>query len=137
MDRIVGGLVVTGVAFALSTLHLVGGWILPVGIVFGVLPMVGGLRRLIRDAEERRQRKFEALEGRQTLEIDRKNSLEKTILRIAKERKGVVTPARVVLESDLQLAEAEKALQDLAARGYAEMRLKDNGTIDYVFHDLM
>ena len=132
----VGGVIIAGIAFTLSSLHLVGGWIIPVGIVFGVLPMVGGLRRAIRDAEDRRQRKFEALEGRQTLEIDKKNSLEKTILRIARERQGVVTPARVVIESDAKLEDAEKALQDLSARGYAEMRVKDNGTIDYVFHDL-
>ncbi|HTH13277.1 MAG TPA: hypothetical protein VMB23_02700, partial [Spirochaetia bacterium] len=65
-----------------------------------------------------------------------KDSAEKIVLRIAKDRGGVVTPALVALHSDLPLAEAEKLLGDLAARGYAEMRIKDNGTIDYVFPDL-
>jgi len=90
----------------------------------------------VSEIEDRRQQKFDLLEGRRTQEVEKRDSWEKIILQIAKSRRGVITPAIVVLESDMKIADAETVLQSLAARGYAEMRLKDNGTIDYVFHDL-
>jgi hypothetical protein len=136
LERIVGGLVFCGIAVGLYSFHFVQGWIIPVAILFGVLPVVGGIRRAVRDAEDRRQEKLDSLEQKRSLENGRRDSLEKTVLQIAKNHRGVVTPAKVVLESDLQLDEAEKVLQGLAARGYAEMRVKDNGTIDYRFPDL-
>lgn len=115
---------------------LSGGWLLGLGLFFGVIPVLTGTRRLVRDAVESGRGRREALEDKKTRDADRRDSLEKTVLQIAKERQGVVTPALVVLRSDLKLEEAEKVLGSLAARGYAEMRIKDNGTIDYVFHDL-
>jgi hypothetical protein len=136
LEGIIGGLGFTAVAVVLYAFHFVGGWIVPLGIFLGVLPALSGARRWAREIEERRQQKLNALEGRRTQELERQDSWEKTILQIAKKRRGVVTPALVVLESDLKLDEAEKVLQNLAARGYAEMRVKDNGTIDYRFPDL-
>jgi len=140
LERIIGGLTSGAVVWALWYFHVLPlpvGVILFLGVFFGVLPVLTGLRHLAREISDGGQRKREALEGRQNREVERRDSLEKTVLQIAKDRRGVVTPALVVLHSDLQLAEAEKVLQDLSARGYAEMRLKDNGTIDYVFHDLV
>ncbi len=106
------------------------------GLVFGLLPTLGGVRRLIGTAAELSAERRLALEARMERERASREGLEKTILKIAQERRGVVTPALVVLGSDIKLEDAEKALGDMAARGYAEMRVKDNGTIDYVFHDL-
>jgi len=136
LERIVSGLGFTAVAVILYSFHFGGMWIIPLGILFGVLPVVSGIRRSVREIEERRQGKLEALESRRAQEAERRDSREKTVLQIAKSRRGVVTPALVVLESDLQLEEAEQVLQGLAARGYAEMRIKDNGMIDYRFPDL-
>ena len=136
-ERIVGGfaaLVVFAVVWKLNLLPPA----IPIvaGIIFGLAPVLGGTRRIVRDYTELRQERRLALEAQADRERQTRDSLEKTILRIAQERGGVVTPALVVLGSDLKLQEAEKALGDMAARGYAEMRIKDNGTIDYVFHDL-
>ena len=136
LERIVGGLGFCAVALLLFNFHIAGGWIVPLGILFGVLPVLSGIRRAVREVEERRQGKLNALESRRTQEVERRDSREKTILKIAKDRHGVVTPAIVVLESDLPFEEAEQVLQSLASRGYAEMRVKDNGTIDYRFPDL-
>ncbi len=136
-ERVVGGLIVLAVSIAAERFLPVPGWIpLTVGVLFGLLPAVGGVRRLVRDVAELRQDKRLALEERLSREQATRDNLEKTILKIAQERRGVVTSALVVLGSNLKLEEAEKALGDMAARGYAEMRVKDNGTIDYVFHDL-
>jgi hypothetical protein len=137
LERLVG-------AFT-SALVLGGLWyfhILPtpvtvmLGVFFVALPFLGGIRRSVRDIEDRRHARLEAREQKQAKVVEKKDSAEKTVLKIAKERSGVVTPALVALHSDLPLAEAERLLGDLAARGYAEMRIKDNGTIDYVFPDL-
>ncbi len=136
LERIVGGLGFCAVAIVLVTFHVVGQWMIPVAVLFGVLPVVSGIRRTVREAEDRRQQKLETLESKRALESGRRDSMEKTVLQIAKNHRGVVTPAIVVLESDLQLEEAERVLQGLSARGYAEMRIKDNGTIDYRFPDL-
>jgi hypothetical protein len=137
-ERVVGGLIVLGVAVVSERFLPIPFWLtLTGGILFGLLPAVGGVRRLIRDASELRQDKRLALEERLSRDQANRDNLEKTILKIAQERHGVVTPALVVLGSNLKLEEAEKALGDMAARGYAEMRVKDNGTIDYVFHDLL
>jgi hypothetical protein len=137
-ERIVGGmvaLVVFGFAFEFHILPAAVTIIL--GLVLGLIPALGGVRNVIRVASELREEKRLALEERLAREQRSRDGLEKTILKIAQERHGVVTPALVVLASNLKLEEAEKALGDMAARGYAEMRVKDNGTIDYVFHDLM
>jgi len=45
LERIAGGLGVALAAFLLYSFHLVGGWIIPVGILFGVLPVLSGIRR--------------------------------------------------------------------------------------------
>jgi len=61
-----------------------------------------------------------------------KESLEKIILRTARKNKGVVTPAEVALEGDIPLEEARKALEKLAAEGYAQMRIRKTGLIVFV-----
>jgi len=136
-ERVVGGLVaLVAFGFVWEFRLLPPPVTIVLGLLFGLLPAMGGLRRLVHDAAELREEKRLALEERLSREQLNRDSLEKTILKIAQERRGVVTPALIVLGSDLKLEEAEKALSDMAARGYAEMRVKDNGTIDYVFHDL-
>ena len=137
LERIVGGLTSGAVIWGLWYFHLLPGAVLVVlGVLFGVFPVLSGIRRVVKEIEDRRQQKYEALEGRRTQELERQDSLEKTVLKIAKKRGGVVSAALVVLESDLKLNEAEKVLESLAARGYAEMRVKENGSIDFRFHDL-
>lgn len=139
LERIVGGLTTGAALYGLWFFHLLPipfGWFVFLGVVFGVIPVLTGLRRVASEIADGGRTKREAIEDQKAQVVERRDSLEKIVLQIAKERRGIVTPALVVLHSDLQLAEAEKVLGDLASRGYAEMRLKDNGTIDYVFHDL-
>jgi hypothetical protein len=91
-------------------------------IVFaGVIPFVHGVQHLL---AERRQRPSPA---------EREAQIEKRILRIARQEKGSVTPAIIALESDLTAAQAEDALQNLTRRGYAAMRVTDEGRVFYDF----
>ncbi len=137
LERIVGGLTSGVVIGGLWWFHVLATpWAIGLGVLFCALPTLGGLRRTAREIADRSHQKRERLEDQRTAETQRRDSLEKRVLQVARDRRGVVTPALVVLDSDLKLEEAERVLEAFAARGHAEMRIKANGTIDYVFHDL-
>lgn len=63
----------------------------------------------------------------------RRETVEKTILRLARKNGGAVTPGEVALEGDCSLDEARKALEKLAKDGSAEMRVRSSGVVAYVF----
>jgi hypothetical protein len=137
LERVVAGLTSAAVIYGLFFFQvLTAPWALGLGIVFGALPVLTGLRRGATAIADRSHEQRKALEKRVEKEGKRRDSLEKTVLKVARSRQGVVTPALVVLESDLKLEEAEAVLTDLAKRGYAELRVKDNGTLDYLFPEL-
>jgi hypothetical protein len=64
-------------------------------------------------------------------------NVEKTILRAAKRNNGFVTPGEVALEGDVSVEDAKKALEKLAASGYAEMRVRSSGVVVYVFSEFL
>ena len=65
----------------------------------------------------------------------RNETVEKVILRLAKQNQGVTTLSEVALEADISLDEAKSSLDALVSRGFAEMRVKESGTIAYSFPD--
>lgn len=67
---------------------------------------------------------------------EKKESIERVILRSAKKNQGRTTPAEVALEGDVTIDEAKKDLDKLVSKGFAEMRVTKAGTIVYVFPDL-
>jgi len=68
-------------------------------------------------------------------EKEKKESLERVILRTAKKNNGITTPTEVALEGDRSLDEAKSALDKLVAKGYAELRVSKNGSLLYFFSD--
>jgi len=58
---------------------------------------------------------------------------EKTVLRVARQNGGFVTPAEAALESDMSVDEARKLLEKMAAKGNAEMRVRSSGVVVYFF----
>ncbi|MDA8409710.1 MAG: TM2 domain-containing protein [Treponema sp.] len=71
--------------------------------------------------------------GMRTVNEAPKEPVERTILRIARKNKGVVTPGEVALEGDCSLDEARQTLDKLASSGNAEMRIRSSGVVAYVF----
>lgn len=65
----------------------------------------------------------------------RKETLEQVILRTAKHNNGICTPSEVALESGQNIDEAKSALDSIAEKGYAEVRVRKNGGIVYFFRD--
>jgi TM2 domain-containing membrane protein YozV len=68
---------------------------------------------------------------------DRKESLERIILRTAKANRGVVTPAEIALSADIPLDRGKAALEKLVGQGYADLRVRKNGQLAYVFPEFL
>jgi predicted transcriptional regulator len=65
------------------------------------------------------------------------NSTEQTILRLAKENKGIITVSDLALEAGIPMDEAKKQLDDFVAKGFAELRTRKNGSQAYIITDFL
>ncbi|GHT73164.1 hypothetical protein FACS1894124_1130 [Spirochaetia bacterium] len=66
-----------------------------------------------------------------------KESVERVILRLAKQNKGVLTPSEVALEAGIPIEAAKKDLDALVSKGFAEIRVRQSGTIVYTLPEMM
>jgi TM2 domain-containing membrane protein YozV/predicted transcriptional regulator len=66
-----------------------------------------------------------------------KESVERTILRLAKENKGLLTPAELALAANISIEDARKNLDTLVSKGFAELRVRKSGTLVYTIPDMM
>ncbi|MGO8692806.1 MAG: hypothetical protein ACLQMF_03945 [Rectinemataceae bacterium] len=129
-ERMIGGLAV-GLGFgALAVFHPQFAWAGFVAIFAGFLPFVSGLRGL---AAERRA----APPRRKLGTAERNAEAERSVLRVAQEHGGRVTPALVAVDSDLSLEEAERILQSMVVKSHASMQVRDDGRIEYEFREFM
>ncbi|MDR0553511.1 MAG: NINE protein [Treponema sp.] len=69
--------------------------------------------------------------------VREKEKVEHTILRLAKENKGVLTASELALAANLPLEEAKKNLEALVSKGFAELRVRKSGTLVYTLPELM
>ena len=69
--------------------------------------------------------------------VREKESLERKILKLAKQNKGIVSPSELALEADISIEESKKALEALIMSGIAELRVRKNGNLVYAFPDFM
>ena len=86
------------------------------------------------DEHEAQQRQAASLppQSHQTI-IDPKKAMETTILKLARQYKGRLTPVELAVNSSLSLEDAEKVLEEIVRKGYANMTVADTGTIIYEF----
>ena len=68
-------------------------------------------------------------------ETKNKDSLERIILKYAKENKGILTISDVALAANISINEAKKYLDNLVSKGIAELRVRKTGSIVYVMQD--
>lgn len=64
-------------------------------------------------------------------------SIERSILRSAKNNGGITTPSEVAIESDIPIERAREALDYLVSRGFAEIRVNKSGVIVYRFPEII
>lgn len=67
----------------------------------------------------------------------KRDSVERVILKTAKRNGGYVTPSEAALEGDFSIEEAKAALEKLSSKGFAEMRIRTNGVIVFVFPEFL
>jgi TM2 domain-containing membrane protein YozV/predicted transcriptional regulator len=69
--------------------------------------------------------------------VREKESVERAILRLAKENKGILTAGELALRVNIPLEEAKKALDTLVNKGFAELRVRRSGSLVYVLREFM
>ncbi|MBN2382707.1 hypothetical protein JXQ70_07480 [bacterium] len=72
-------------------------------------------------------------EWKQKREREEEKKFEKIVITIAQNKGGQVTVADLVAQTDLGLQEAEQILNKLVTKGYADIRVNDDGLITYHF----
>ncbi|MDR3192970.1 MAG: NINE protein [Treponema sp.] len=69
--------------------------------------------------------------------VHEKESVERAILRLAKENKGILTVSELALKANVPLEKAKKALDTLVNKGFAELRVRRSGTLVYTVREFM
>jgi hypothetical protein len=64
-----------------------------------------------------------------------KESLERIILKLAKENKGILTVSEVALAANIPIDDAKKYLESLVSKGIAELRVRKTGALVYMMQD--
>ncbi len=64
-------------------------------------------------------------------------SLEHIALRLAQQNGGFTTPAQLALQANVGADQAKAQLDDLCAKGMADIRIRHNGVVAYVFLDFL
>jgi predicted transcriptional regulator len=76
-------------------------------------------------------------DGSSRIVRERRESVERVILRAAKQNKGIVTASEIALEANISIEDAKKALDALINKGFAEIRVRKSGTIVYTLPEFM
>jgi TM2 domain-containing membrane protein YozV len=66
-----------------------------------------------------------------------KETVERTILRLAKENRGIISASEVALAADISIDQAKKDLDALVSKGIAELRVRKTGTLVYTLPEMM
>lgn len=98
--------------------------------------------RLVEEANMREHYRRAIYSGQANLppavrKAEKKESVEKSILKVARKNKGIVTPGEIALESDVSMDQAKELLEKLVSKGYAEMKIKQTGVIVYCFPEFL
>jgi len=69
--------------------------------------------------------------------VREKESVEHTILKLAKANKGILTASELALAASISVDDAKKDLDAMVSKGYAELRVRQSGNLVYTIPDLM
>jgi TM2 domain-containing membrane protein YozV/predicted transcriptional regulator len=70
--------------------------------------------------------------------VNEKESIERIILKIAKENNGIISASKTALAANVSIEAAKKELDVMVSKGFAELRVRQSGTLVYIipdFHD--
>jgi TM2 domain-containing membrane protein YozV/predicted transcriptional regulator len=69
--------------------------------------------------------------------VREKETVERTILRLAKENRGIISASEVALAANISIDQAKKDLDALVSKGIAELRVRKTGTLVYTLPEMM
>ena len=69
--------------------------------------------------------------------VHEKESVERIILKLAKANKGILTASVLALSANISMEEAKKDLDAMVSKGFAELRVRQSGSLVYTIPDLM
>jgi len=69
--------------------------------------------------------------------VREKESVERVILKLAKTNKGILTASEVALAGNISIEEAKRDLDAMVSKGFAELRVRNTGSLVYTIPDLM
>jgi predicted transcriptional regulator len=69
--------------------------------------------------------------------VHEKENIERAVLRLAKENKGILTTRELALRANISPEEAQKALDTLVSKGFAELRVRRSGEPVYTLREFM
>ena len=69
--------------------------------------------------------------------INDRESVEHVILKLAKANKGILTASELALSAHISIDEAKKDLDAMVTKGFAELRVRQSGSLVYTIPDLM
>jgi len=69
--------------------------------------------------------------------VREKESVERAILRLAKTNKGLLTASELALSANIPVEDAKKDLEAMVSKGFAELRVRQSGSLVYAIPDLM
>jgi TM2 domain-containing membrane protein YozV len=133
---------------------------IPTGILWmctGGLAMIGSvydfltLPRQVREANIRRaileginvnvnvngERSWRNVSDGEARIVREKEPVERIILRLAKRNNGLITVSELAMAADISVDEAKKDLEAMVSKGYAELRVRQSGSLVYTIPDLM
>ncbi|GHV70811.1 hypothetical protein AGMMS49928_20030 [Spirochaetia bacterium] len=94
-------------------------------------------RNALYDLPRGRKQHWRYVHDGDTRIIRDKETVERTILRLAKQNKGILTATELALEANISVDEAKKNLDSLVSKGIAELRVRSTGSLVYAIPDLL
>ena len=100
-------------------------WMIVVGTLIGVLPLISGVQKLVKRSLKRKSRR-----------ANEPAELEGKLLKAAKELGGRVTVVQIAAHIGRPLDEVQSALDLMTSRGYVSQEILESGIIRYDFPSL-
>jgi len=69
--------------------------------------------------------------------VREKEPVEHVILKLAKSNRGVLTASEVALAANITVEDARRDLDAMVSKGFAELRVRQSGSLVYTIPDLM
>ncbi|MDR1839215.1 MAG: TM2 domain-containing protein [Treponema sp.] len=69
--------------------------------------------------------------------VREKESVERVILKLAKQNKGILTASELALSANISVEESKRDLDAMVSKGFAELRVRQSGVLVYTIPDFM